>query len=146
MIAFRSDGGRRLAMPEESSPGAAEHFGFVEDVQWAMRALRSNPAVVLVSLSLALLPPAIRDAGMAAQGILPLLINWGGVIVILAMLGWFGAERIFFLAHREGRSVSIGHLFRLVPSFAARYLTLALICGIPLSVFGILTGVTFGTE
>jgi hypothetical protein len=53
------------------------------------------------------------------------------ILIMLLWVGWCGAERIFFLRRLQQVPVTVGQLFRFVPSFMGRFLRLALLTGIP---------------
>jgi len=96
--------------PPESTPS---RLGFGADLASAARALLSQPSVPLVSLAVTLQFFFITNAVKLA--------------VLLFLLGWYGAERVFFQRHLQGRSVSLPHLLRLVKPFMGRFLVLGVL-------------------
>ena len=105
-------------VPPESSPS---RVGFGADLASAARALLSQPSVPLVSLAVTLQFFFITNAVKLA--------------VLLFLLGWYGAERVFFQRHLQGRSVSLPHLLRLVKPFMGRFLVLGVLCVTVLATF-----------
>jgi len=104
--------------PPESTPS---RLGFGADLASAARALLSQPSVPLVSLAVTLQFFFITNAVKLA--------------VLLFLLGWYGAERVFFQRHLQGRSVSLPHLLRLVKPFMGRFLVLGVLCVTVLATF-----------
>jgi hypothetical protein len=96
---------------------------FVTDFVWAGRAVLSQPSVAFVSIGLWLIPIAFGPL-VGKRSIVMALACVG---ILLFMLGWDGIERVFFLARREGRSVTLGQLFASVPFFVGRFARLGLL-------------------
>ncbi len=109
---------------------------FVSDFVWAARAVLNQPSVALVSIILWCLPTAMfvfTPQGSTA-GVLVLL----GVCLFLS--GWIGIERIFFLAHREGKQVAFGHLLASVPFFIGRFARLGFLFALMTGIFTAIIG------
>lgn len=110
---------------------------FVADISFAARALRSQPAVVLVPVLLwssSILATAALTSGRHQNGLWLIFIN---LAIVLFWLGWTGAERIFFLRHLENKSVTVGELLDLVISFFGRFFALGFLVGIAFAVWGV---------
>jgi hypothetical protein len=96
---------------------------FVDDFVWAARALVARPSVALISVGfwvLAFLVPVERGH------MLPVLV-W--LAAWPMYLGWFGAERLFFLRRLEGTEVSLPALLRSARSYIGRFFRLAFCVG-----------------
>lgn len=107
---------------------------FVTDFIWAARAIRSQPSVALVSIALWWSSIAVRALGPRLGGVT--MLAYLGIVPF--MLGWDGIERIFFLARRDGKSVTLGELLASVPFFVGRFARLGFLFAlvvIPLGVF-----------
>jgi hypothetical protein len=99
---------------------------FVDDFVWAARALIAQPSVALVSVAFWVLPLILS---WRPRNPLPMLA-W---LAILPMyLGWFGAERLFFLRRLEGNKVSLPELLSSSRSYIGRFLRLGFCAGIAL--------------
>ena len=98
--------------PPESTPS---WVGFGADLASAARALVNQPSVPLVSLAVTLLVGALPTGRQFF-----FITDAVNVAVFLFLLGWYGAERVFFQRHLEGRPVTLRHLVRLVPAFFTR--------------------------
>ncbi|HXU05840.1 MAG TPA: hypothetical protein VN903_33030 [Polyangia bacterium] len=97
---------------------------FVTDFVWAARAIFAQPSVALVSIAFWVLPlfaPHVGHSWAVAAGM---------VLFIPFMLGWLGAERMFFLRRREGTSVTVRELLGSVRFFAGRFFRLGLLLAI----------------
>ena|SRR5438132_3690358 len=108
--------------PPESTPS---WVGFGADLASAARALVNQPSVPLVSLAVTLLVGALPTGRQFF-----FITDAVNVAVFLFLLGWYGAERVFFQRHLEGRPVTLRHLVRLVPAFIGRFLALGVLFGI----------------
>jgi hypothetical protein len=97
---------------------------FVTDFVWAARAVFSQPSVALVSIALWCFPTVF--ARLAPRSNVMALVY---LVAVLFMLGWDGIERIFFLAHRDGKKVTLAQLLASVPFFLGRFLRLASLLG-----------------
>src|SRR5262245_59986165 len=100
-------------MTDESTP---PQVGFGADLASAAGALASQPSVPLVSLAVMLLFSAIPHVGPPSSGLV-----FVAVVIALFQGGWFGAERVFFQRHVEGKPVTVRHLVGLVPAFMGRF-------------------------
>src|SRR5438128_4065138 len=109
--------------PPESTPS---RVGFGADLASAARALISQPSVPLVSLAVMLLVCGDSRSGRDS-GVLSVAASLAGVLVLA---GWYGAERVFFQRHLQGRPVPLPHLLRLVKPFLGRFLMLGFWFGI----------------
>src|SRR6266404_6152544 len=116
-----------------------EHFEQAEfrtDLASAARALLSQPAVPLVSIGVRLVPDAVPISEQHPAVVWLAVVIGFATLVFLA--GWYGAERVFFQRHFEGKPVALRHLLRLVIPFAGRFIALGLLCvivvGIPVAV------------
>jgi hypothetical protein len=56
-----------------------------------------------------------------------MVVQWGS---LLFLLGWYGAERVFFQRHLEDKPVTLRHLLGLVKPFIGRFFVLGLPFGI----------------
>ncbi|HLK88583.1 MAG TPA: hypothetical protein VKZ18_01740 [Polyangia bacterium] len=98
---------------------------FVNDFVWAGRAVFSQPSLVLLSVALWCIPAAIRFATTS------ILARTGAYLVCGVLgLGWYGAERVFFLRRREGKPVTFGDLLESAPNFLGRFLSLGILVGV----------------
>ncbi|HVZ85460.1 MAG TPA: hypothetical protein VHG72_00705 [Polyangia bacterium] len=98
------------SLDEKLAPAA-----FVKDVQWAARAIASQPSVALVSIAIWCLPivlPFQSHLGLA------MLLS---LVLCVACFGWSGAERVFFRRRREGATVSLDDLVWDSPAFVGRF-------------------------
>ena len=108
--------------PPESTPS---WVGFGADLASAARALVNQPSVPLVSLAVTLLVGALPTGRQFF-----FITDAVNVAVFLFLLGWYGAERVFFQRHLQGRPVLLPHFLRLVKPFLGRFLMLVFWCGI----------------
>jgi hypothetical protein len=117
--------------PPESN---SSRLGFGADLASAARALVSQPSVPLVSLVATLLPVDLwRPTHPSVVSMLTMqIINAASLFFLL---GWYGAERVFFQRHLEGKPVTLRHLLRLVKAFMGRFVVLGLPFGIVLMIF-----------
>lgn len=108
---------------------------FGADLASSARALVSQPAVPLVSLGASLL----LTVGPATSGHEPVVRSLAAQVVFFAtqffLLGWYGAERIFFQRHLEGKPVALRHLLGLVKTFVGRFFAVGLLCVVLFSAF-----------
>jgi hypothetical protein len=103
---------------------------FVADISFAARALLSQPAVAIVPILLWSLPivvATISTATLEGRNALLVLVNFG---VSILLLGWAGAERIFFLRRLQKQPVTVGELLELAASFFGRFFALGLLVAI----------------
>src|SRR2546422_7382876 len=109
----------------------AQRAEFWTDLASAARALVSQPAVPVFSIGAMLLPTAVPTSGQHSA-----VVSWATAFVNLAvsfvLLGWYGAERVFFQRHLKGTPVTFGHLLGLVPAFMGRFVALGVLCSIVL--------------
>lgn len=118
--------------------------GFVADVSSAARALMSQPTVALVSILLWSLPVLMTPPKPGPAHVNPWLFV-ADVALLLFMCGWAGAKRVFFLRHREGKAITLGHLLGLVKAFMGRFLALGFVVGLALIPFAIALAVLVGS-
>jgi hypothetical protein len=98
---------------------------FVTDFVWAARAVFRQPSVALVSIALWCFPPLFSHLESRRSGVTVLVC----LVTVLFMLGWDGIERMFFLAHRDGKKVTLAQLLASVPFFVGRFVRLACLLG-----------------
>jgi hypothetical protein len=99
---------------------------FVDDFVWAARALIAQPSVALVSVAFWALPLVRTWASRTSPSA---LFKLAGLAILPLYLGWFGAERVFFLRRLEGKKVSLPDLLESTRSFIGRFLRLGLWVG-----------------
>ncbi len=115
---------------------------FWTDLASAARALASQPSVPLLSIGATLVPAAVPSPGQHSV--------WLAVAIpiqflsLFFLLGWYGAQRVFFHRHLEGKPLTLRHLLRLVIPFAGRFIALGLLCGIVVAFFVFATVFAFG--
>jgi hypothetical protein len=113
------------------------------DLASAARALVGQPAVPLVSIAAMLVPTAVPTSGQHS-GVVSWVIALGSLALSFVLLGWYGAQRVFFQRHREGKPVTLRHLLRLVIPFAGRFIALGFLCGIVVAVLMFAAAFAFG--
>src|SRR5205814_8269337 len=59
----------------------------------------------------------------------------GYLASLFFLLGWYGAERVFFQRHLDGKPVTLRHLLNLVKEFMGRFFVLGLPFGIVFAAF-----------
>jgi len=104
----------------------AQRAEFWTDLASAARALVSQPSVPLVSVAVMLFPGVLVLTPLHHSVALS-VIDFAGAIFLL---GWYGAERVFFLRHLEGKPVTLRHLLELVKPFMGRFFAVGLLFGI----------------
>ncbi len=109
----------------------------------ASAALISQPAVPIFSIS-AMLVPSVLSASGQHSGIVSWVIALGSLALSFVLLGWYGAQRVFFHRHLEGKPLTLRHLLRLVIPFAGRFIALGLLCGIVVTVLMFAAAFAFG--
>jgi len=85
-----------------------------------------------------LLPTAVQAAVQTSgqhSAVVLLVFAAVNLTASFLLLGWYGAERVFFQRHLEGKPVTLRHLLRLVIPFAGRFIALGLLFGIVVSTF-----------
>jgi hypothetical protein len=101
---------------------------FVDDFVWAARALIAKPSVALVSIGFWLVPLVFSwKPRNPVHALIPTLF-WLAILPIY--LGWFGAERLFFLRRLEGNEVSLSGLLSSSRSYVGRFLKLGFWVGL----------------
>src|SRR6266404_4748898 len=112
----------------------AQRAEFWTDLASAAQALRRQPSVPLVSLAIMLLPGALVSALVSTSLRHSVALSWAASVIDFAsaifLLGWYGAERVFFLRHLEGKPVTLRHLLELVKPFMGRFFAVGLLFGI----------------
>jgi hypothetical protein len=111
---------------------------FVADFVWAARAVFDQPSVALVSIALWGSPTVFVLASGHQKS--PIAVLIGSLLCLLLGFfgfGWLGAERMFFLHRREGKSITLGELLSLAPSFIGRFASLTFWVGIVVTPIGI---------
>lgn len=98
---------------------------FVTDFVWAARAVLRQPSVALVSIALWCFPIVFTHIAPKRSSVMALVY----LVAVLFMLGWDGIERMFFLAHRDGKKVTLAQLLASVPFFVGRFVRLACLLG-----------------
>src|SRR6266446_5150119 len=104
----------------------AQRAEFWTDLASAARALVSQPSVPLVSVAVMLFPGVLVLTPLHHSVALS-VIDFASAIFLL---GWYGAERVFFLRHLEGKPVTLRHLLELVKPFMGRFFAVGLLFGI----------------
>ncbi len=104
----------------------AQRAEFWTNLASAARALVSQPSVPLVSVAVMLFPGVLVLTPLHHSVALS-VIDFAGAIFLL---GWYGAERVFFLRHLEGKPVTLRHLLELVKPFMGRFFAVGLLFGI----------------
>ncbi len=112
--------------PPDSSPS---RVGFGADLASAARALISQPSVPLVSVAATLLLQALPND---RTGVARFVFASANFVLDLFLLGWCGAQRVFFQRHFQSTPVSIRHLLRLVAPFVGRFFVLEFLAVITL--------------
>ena len=98
----------------------AQRAEFWTDLASAARAVVSQPSVPLVSVAVMLFPGVLVLTPLHHSVALS-VIDFASAIFLL---GWYGAERVFFLRHLEGKPVTLRHLLELVKPFMGRFIML----------------------
>ena len=104
----------------------AQRAEFWTDLASAARALVSQLSVPLVSVAVMLFPGVLVLSPLHHSVALS-VIDFASAIFLL---GWYGAERVFFLRHLEGKPVTLRHLLELVKPFMGRFFAVGLLFGI----------------
>jgi hypothetical protein len=113
---------------------------FVTDFVWAARAVLRQPQVAFVTIAFWCLPFILQRPAVWRSPIIAL----GCCFSLLAMLGWDGAERLFFLRQHEGKAVALGDLIRATPRFIGRFARLGFLFTMGLAPFTLVTGYFLG--
>jgi len=114
----------------------AQRAEFWTDLASAARALRRQPSVPLVSVVAWLLPAIlILSTSGRHSAVLGLAGFLGYLASLFFLLGWYGAERVFFQRHLDGKPVTLRHLLNLVKQFMGRFFVLGLPFGIVFAAF-----------
>ena len=88
--------------------------------------LRGDLRTSVRAWSVAPLLPVISVALLLVHR-LPGALSWLGLPALLFQVGWFGAERIWYLRIYRGQPISAGELLRFTQSFFWRFLRLGLL-------------------
>ena len=114
----------------------AQRAEFWTDLASAARALRRQPSVPLVSVVPWLLPAILIPSTSGRHSAVLRLAGFLGYLASLFfLLGWYGAERVFFQRHLDGKPVTLRHLLNLVKEFMGRFFVLGLPFGIVFAAF-----------
>lgn len=116
-----------------------ERARFREDVRWAVSVCRSHPALLVLSLLIGLFP-LVADAGSnrttshghvtthpasAGHTVLSGLVG----LAVLAVVGWPGTQRLWFLRASTGRTLRIGEAVCVTFRYFGRFAVLGLTMG-----------------
>ena len=100
----------------------AQRVEFSTDLASAARALVCQPSVPFVSLVAWSIPtiPVLSASGphSAALRLTEFIALYASLFFLL---GWYGAERVFFQRHLDGKPVTLRHLLGLVKPFMGRF-------------------------
>jgi hypothetical protein len=120
-------------VPKATAPGQA---GFVEDVRWAIGVCGRHPALPLVSLLIGLAPLVTdaRGSSTAQDGVATSPAPSSGgqalalvvVLVALALVGFPGTQRLWFLRAATGRRVAVREVLPLTFRYFGRFFVLGL--------------------
>jgi len=102
---------------------------FASDLQQASQVLRRVPVLPLVSVSLALTAVGAQHLQSTEPGA-AIYVS----VILLAAIGWVGTERIWFFRALRGKSLSLDEALSFTFRFWARYLSLAIILILTLSI------------
>jgi len=105
---------------------------FWTDLASAARALVNQPAVPFVSLVAWSVACVTTSAPRSI--VVRLIVIVGGWASIFFLLGWYGAERVFFQRHLESKPVALRHLLGLVQPFMGRFVALGIPFGMVVAV------------
>ena len=134
-----------MKLDEVTFDSKPARIGFVGDLASAAQALISQPTVALVPILLWCFPIVMASPPSLPKHPNPWLLA-ADIGSLLFLCGWAGAERIFFLRHLEGKPVTLRHLLYLVKPFLGRFLTLAILFGLSLSMLALVVAFLFGTS
>src|ERR671917_32812 len=124
-----------------SSPDRPPAFRtFAQDLRHALKVWRAQPRLPLLALAIEGSPYVVTAIvywlsgypgclGLRGDGCGPLFaaMPWVTLVFMLAFLGWYGTERIWYMRAFRGRQLEPGEFWHLTSAFRPRYFVLAVL-------------------